>query len=184
MADPPVTSRAGLLAYSLLLFMGVAWGLSLSLLKLASISGGHPVGLAFWQVCVSGTILLVVSVAIYGVSMPRRDVLSFSLLCGAVGVAFPAFALFWAAVHLPAGIVALVFAAMPMFTFLLSVVFRVERGDRRRFLGVAIGFAAMVMVILPDEALPAPGLAPWVLLAWRERFDVRLGFETLVQRPG
>lgn len=166
MGDLPLKPHAGILAYSLLLFMGVVWGLSLSLLKLASISGGHPVGLAFWQVCVGGTIMLVVSISTYGIAMPRRDVLRFSFVCGAVGVAFPAFALFWAAIHLPAGIVAIAFAAMPMFTFLMSVVFRVERGDRWRFVGVAIGLAAMAIVILPDESLPAPGLAPWVLLAF------------------
>jgi drug/metabolite transporter (DMT)-like permease len=161
-----VKSRPGLLAYFLLFFMGTLWGLSLSLLRLASVSGGHPVGLAFWQVCVSGSIMLLLSVAIYGVSLPRRGVLRFSLLCGAAGVSFPAFALFWAANHLPAGIIALAFATMPMFTFLLSAAFGIETGDRRRFLGVAIGLAAMAIMILPEESLPAPGLAPWVLLAF------------------
>ena len=165
MAEAVSRPRTGAGAYALLLFMGIAWGLSLSLLKLASMSGGHPVGLALWQVCVSGTMTLVVSILVYGTGVPRRAVLRFSLFCGAFGVSFPAIALFWAAIHLPAGIVAIAFATMPMFTYLLSVVFRVERSDRRRLLGVVIGFAAMALLVLPEKSLPGPGLAPWLLLS-------------------
>ena len=152
-------------AYLLLLLMGVAWGLSLSLAKLASTHGGHPIGLALWQVCVSGVLMLVVSVATQGPPPLRRDVLRFSFFCGAVGVAFPAIALFWSATHLPAGVVAIAFASMPLFTYSLSVLFGVEHGEKRRLLGVVVGLAAMALLVLPDEALPGPGLAPWVLLA-------------------
>jgi drug/metabolite transporter (DMT)-like permease len=155
---------AGLLAYGLLLFMGIAWGLAVSLSKVASTGGGHPVGLALWQVCVSGTLMLVVSLAVSGRPVLRRDVLRFGLICGATGVAFPAMALFWSALYLPAGVVAIAFASMPLFTYLLSVICGVERGERQRLLGVVIGLGAMALLILPEEALPGPGLAPWVML--------------------
>ncbi len=156
--------RAGFASYALLFLMGIAWGLSLALLKLASVSGGHPIGLALWQVCVSGGIMSALSLGLYGLSVPRISVLRFSIICGAVGISFPAIALFWAAKHLPAGIVALAFATMPLFTYLLSVMFRVEQGDGRRLFGVAIGMLGMLLVILPEGSLPSPGLAPWVLL--------------------
>lgn len=152
-------------AYLLLLLMGIAWGLSLSLAKLASTHGGHPIGLALWQVCISGLLMLTVSIATRGPPPLRPDVVRFSFFCGGVGVAFPAMALFWSATHLPAGVVAIAFASMPLFTYTFSVVFGVERGEGRRLLGVAVGLGAMALLVLPDEALPGPGLAPWVLLA-------------------
>jgi drug/metabolite transporter (DMT)-like permease len=156
--------RVTLRAYGLLLFMGLAWGLAVALMKLASDSGGHPVGLALWQVCVSGSMLLTIGILRFRPSRPRHQVVWFGLFCGAVGVAFPAIALFWAARHLPAGIVAIAFASMPLFTYLIAVTFRVERASLLRLLGVMIGLLAMALIILPQGALPAPGLAGWVLL--------------------
>ena len=103
--------RATPLSYALLLFMGVAWGLAISLAKLAGSHGGHPVGLALWQVCTSGSLLLVLSLIIGPRRRPNPGILRFSLICGAVGVTFPAIALFWSALYLPAGVVALAFAS-------------------------------------------------------------------------
>ncbi len=153
------------LAYALLLFMGMAWGLGLSFSKMAITHGGHPVGLALWQVIVSGGMLLTFGLFRFRPSIPRPSVMGFSLFCGAFGVGYPAIALFWSARYLPAGVVAIAFASMPMFTYLLSMLFRVEHGDRVRWLGVVIGFFAMALLVVPEGALPDPGLAPWVLLA-------------------
>lgn len=163
--SPPLDTRQRIAEYALLLFMGLIWGLALSMAKLAGLDGGHPVGLAFWQVSVAGTMLFMVSAA--GGKLPplRPRVLKFNLICGITGVAFPAIALFWSALMLPAGIVAISFASMPLFTYLLSVMFGVERGTVRRIAGVFLGLAAMMLLVLPDGALPAPDLAPWVLLA-------------------
>ena len=155
----------GPLSYGLLLFMGVAWGLAISLAKVGSTNGGHPVGLALWQVSVSGSLLLLVSLFAGGAPRPKPDILRFSLICGGAGVAFPAIALFWTTLYLPAGITAIAFASMPLFTYLLSVTFRVERRERRRLIGVLVGLAAMTLIVVPDGALPGPGLAPWVFLA-------------------
>lgn len=157
--------ETGPVAYALLLFMGLAWGLGLSFSKIAITSGGHPVGLALWQVIVSGSMLFAFSLFRFRPSLPRPNVIGFSLFCGLFGVGFPAMALFWSARYLPAGVLAIAFASMPMFTYMLSMLFRVEHGDRVRWLGVITGFAAMMLLIVPEGALPAPDLAPWVLLA-------------------
>lgn len=67
-ADGLVNQRSSPLSYALLLFMGIAWGLAISLAKLAVSHGGHPVGLALWQVSTSGSLLLFLSFIIG----PRR----------------------------------------------------------------------------------------------------------------
>ena len=158
-------TRAGPLSYGLLVFMGLIWGLAVSLSKIGSLAGGHPVGLAQWQVMVAGTMLLIACIVTAKLPPLRADVIAFGFICGASGVAFPAMALFWAAMHLPAGIVAIAFASMPLFTYLLAVLFRIEEGTARRLSGVLLGLAAMALLIVPQGALPEPGMAPWVLLS-------------------
>jgi len=151
--------------YALLLLMGVLWGLALSLAKIGVGAGGHPIGMGLWQVCTS-SILMFVLIKLQSRRLPMRaDIARFGLVCGGFGVAFPAIALFWCALYLPAGVVAIAFASMPLFTYLISAVLGIERAQRRRLLGVFIGLAAMALLVLPESALPEPGLAPWVLLA-------------------
>lgn len=159
------TERATLSGYVLLLFMGVSWGLALNFSKMAAMAGGHPVTLALWQVCVSSSLMGMVLLITTRPAVPRPGVVVFSLFCGIFGVATPAMILFWCSIYLPAGIVAIAFASMPVFTYLLSVVFRVEKGAWRRFAGVILGLIAMVLIILPRQALPSPDLAIWVLFA-------------------
>ena len=151
--------------YALLLLMGVLWGLALSLAKIGVEAGGHPVGMALWQVVTSASLLLLVMTLRGRRLRPRADIARFGLICGGCGVAFPAIALFWCALYLPAGVVAIAFASMPLFTYLISAMLGIERAQRRRLLGVVIGLAAMALLVLPESALPQPGLAPWVLLA-------------------
>lgn len=160
--DAPATRR---FHYALLLLMGVLWGLALSLAKIGVEAGGHPIGMALWQVITSSSLMLALLLMQSKRPIIRRDVARFGLVCGSCGVAFPAIALFWCALYLPAGVVAIAFASMPLFTYLLSILLKIERAQRRRLTGVVVGLAAMALLVLPDSALPAPGLAPWVLLA-------------------
>jgi drug/metabolite transporter (DMT)-like permease len=150
--------------YALMLLMGILWGLALSLAKIGVTAGGHPVGMALWQVSTSSVLLLGLLLLQSRAPVVRADVARFGLICGTCGVAFPAIALFWCALYLPAGVVAIAFASMPLFTYLLAVMLKIERAQRRRLLGVVIGLLAMGLLVLPETALPAPGLAPWVLL--------------------
>ncbi len=160
-----VEAAGGALSYGLVAFMGIIWGLAVSLSKIAGMAGGHPIGLAQWQVIVAGSMLLIACLVTAKLPPLRLDVARFGLVCGAAGVAFPAMALFTSALHLPAGIVAIAFASMPLFTYLMSVIFRIEEGTARRLSGVLVGMAGMALLILPKGALPEPGMAPWVLLA-------------------
>lgn len=151
--------------YALLLLMGVLWGLALSMAKIGVHAGGHPIGMGLWQVSTSMTLLLCVLLIQSKRPVIRVDVLRFGLICGGFGVAFPSIALFWCARYLPAGVVAIAFSSMPLFTYLLAVIFGIEARQRRRLLGVVVGLVAMALLVLPESALPEPGLAPWVLLA-------------------
>ncbi|MFO1088167.1 MAG: DMT family transporter [Hyphomicrobiales bacterium] len=164
-----------LVSYALLIFMGLAWGLGVSLSKIGGETGAHPLGLAQWQVTVAALVTFFASIAFSSLPTPRRDVVRFGLVCGAVGIAFPAIAIYFAATHLPAGVVAIAYASMPLFTYAMSVVAGSESSDWRRLLGVIVGLVAMGFIILPKSALPDPSMVPWVLLAFGA--SVSMSFE-------
>ena len=133
--------------------------------KIGVTAGGHPIGMGLWQVSTASVLMLVLILFARKRLFLRADVVRFGLICGGCGVAFPAIALFWCALYLPAGVMAIAFASMPLFTFSLSALLGIEKAHRRRLLGVLIGLAAMALLVLPESALPEPGLAPWVMLA-------------------
>ena len=68
--------------YALLLLMGILWGLALSLAKIGVQAGGHPVGMALWQVSTSSALLLGLLLLQSKLPVIRADVASFGLICG------------------------------------------------------------------------------------------------------
>ncbi|MDX1575265.1 MAG: DMT family transporter [Kiloniellales bacterium] len=159
------TGLERLASVGLLLLMGTLWGGAIVLAKIATGHGGHPVGLALWQTTLGGSVLLVLCLVRRRPPPRAPAVLRFNFFCGAIGVALPAIALFWSARHLSAGVVAIAFASMPLLTYGLAALFKAERSEPLRILGVTLGLGAIVLLVLPETALPAAGLAPWVLLA-------------------
>ena len=159
-----LTGLERLTSIGLLLLMGGLWGGALVLAKIATGQGGHPVGLALWQTALGGAFLLTLCLLRRRPPVLALPVLRFNAVCGCIGVALPSIALFWSARHLSAGVVAIAFASMPILTYGLAALFKVERLDPLRLLGVTLGLGAVVLLVLPETALPTPGLAPWVLL--------------------
>ena len=58
-------------AWFLLLFMGVLWGLSFSLAKMATEEGAHPIGINYWC-CLIGAAILVTGSFLFKRRLPMR----------------------------------------------------------------------------------------------------------------
>ena len=56
--SPPGRPATPFWAWAVLLFMGVAWGLTFSLAKIATAGGAHPLGITFWQALFGAAIVL------------------------------------------------------------------------------------------------------------------------------
>lgn len=147
-----------------LLAMGAIWGLGFALAKLASEHGAHPVGLILWETLGSGALLLVIC-ALLG-RFPRRQwsYLRYYLVNGLLGFTIPGPILFWISPHLPVAVLTLMIPMAPLLTYVLILLFRTERFDPWRALGVLLGFVGIGLVVLPEGSLPEPGLVGWVLL--------------------
>ena len=167
--SPEPTCRKGFLTrywpWLVLLFMGVVWGLSFSLAKIATNGGGHPIGIAYWQAVLGAVILIVLSIGVRKPVPVNRKTIILYILCGLLGTAIPGVLYFYAAVHLSAGVLSITIASVPIMTFIAAAVMGIERFSAGRAVGVLFGMASIVMLVGPEESLPDPAVVPWIFVA-------------------
>lgn len=148
-----------------LLTIGIIWGSTIPFTKIAVSSGHQPLGLIFWQLLFSSIVLAVISLC-RGVkpALNRRTLLYF-LVIGFIGTILPNSFSYLAAAQLPAGVMAIVIASVPMFSLAIANTLRIERFSPVRSTGVLLGSAAVSILILPETSLPEPEKAVFVLVA-------------------
>jgi drug/metabolite transporter (DMT)-like permease len=156
-------NRAAL--FLILIAFGCLWGLSIPLTKVAVSSGHHPFGLIFWQFLLSAILLYaLIKIRRSRLVIDRAHILFFTVIAF-TGTLLPNSASYFAAFHLPAGVMALVIALVPMFSLIVALTLRFERFQWSRLTGVVLGAAAIALLVLPDTSLPDPSKAIFVLVA-------------------
>jgi drug/metabolite transporter (DMT)-like permease len=164
-------ARSPLFAWAILLTAGVSWGATYSLAKLATQDGARPLGIALWQGAVGAALLGLVEVVRRRRLPLDRPHLLFYLVCGLLGTAIPSTLYFYAAPHLPAGVLAITLGLTPLLTFVGAVFLKLDRYATGRLLGVFLGIAAVLMIALPDASLPERTAAIWVVAALAAAFS-------------
>ena len=162
---PPLGFIRWFWAWIVLLVMGVAWGYTVILAKVITAGGGHPFGIAMWTSALGAGFLLVFCTIRRRPISLRRDFLWLYVACGLLGVVVPAVSFYFAAPHLPAGVLSITVTVGPILTFLFSAFVGLERFASLRVLGVAFGVLAVALLVVPEASLPDPSAVPWVLLA-------------------
>ena len=61
---------AHLRSWSILMTMGMGWGLTFSLGRIAAVGGVHPLSITFWEAAIGAVLLIAVSL-IRGRRLPR-----------------------------------------------------------------------------------------------------------------
>ncbi|MGB0853902.1 MAG: DMT family transporter [Pikeienuella sp.] len=152
----------------LLLGCGTWWGFSFALSRIVMEGGQNPLVIAFWQSAGSAA-LVWGGFAVMG-KMPRIDMVfvRYSLMIGALGGAIPSALLYWAVAHVGAGVLSVCMATVPLMQFGFSAALGLERARPLRFVGIAIGLAAVFVIARPDG-----GAAPvlWVAVAMGAGFS-------------
>lgn len=162
----PQTARLGrrLLPLVLLLLLGTLWGLAFSLAKVGRMGGIPPLAHTAWQATGAGLILL--SVCFARGLRPRLggQYLGYYLFAGVVGFAAPNANMVIALLHVPAGVMAVLITLVPVLTYLLAIVLKMERFVAVRAVGVAFGLAGALLILVPSASLPTPEMAAGALL--------------------
>jgi len=145
--------------------VGITWGVTFSLARIAAEAGAHPIGLAFWQA--AGGALVLLPVCLYRKALPRINWQNCKrfLVIALAGTAVPGTLLFYAASRVPSGILAITVSLIPMLTYVFALILGIDNYANRRFIGIVLGFGAILLLSLPDSSLPDPGMVKWMLLA-------------------
>jgi len=137
--------------YLLALSAGLIWGITFSLARIATEAGMHPLGLAWWQ-AMGGGILLLLFAVITRISWSGVKALVIAMLViGVCGSIIPGTLLFYAALYIPAGVLAITIALVPMLTYGASILFKLDRLSLVRVFGVVLGFVAIAIIMLPGS---------------------------------
>jgi len=148
-----------------LAYMGIAWGLSFSVAKLATTDGTTPIGIAFWQSLLAGLLLLG-----YVHFRGRRLAMTWPtiklyIIVALLGTAIPSVCFYYAATRLPAGVLAITVTLVPILTYGLALLMRSEMFSATRLTGIMLGTVSIFLLVAPDNSLPDSASLIWVLLA-------------------
>ncbi|MBM7066891.1 DMT family transporter [Actibacterium sp. 188UL27-1] len=164
---------------AVLLVLGLAWGLTMPLAKIAVEAGYGHFGIMVWQ-AVIGAALLGAILVMRGVGLPLGwpDIRVYVVI-SLIGAILPNLSYFEAARHLPAGVMSVL---VPMFAFAIALALRLERFAALRLVGLGAGLTGILLLIWPDAAATGPAAAHdiwhtayWVTIATLA--SVRYGIE-------
>ncbi|MCG6901220.1 MAG: DMT family transporter [Rhodobacter sp.] len=150
---------------ALLVVMGMGWGATMPLAKIAVSEGYRQFGLIFWQVVIS-SLLLGSILALRGQRLVfGRAQVRMYLFVALVGTVLPNAVSYQAAVYLPAGVIAILMSSVPMFAFPIALLMANDRFSWIRLGGLVCGLAGVVLLIGPEASLPERAMIMFVPLA-------------------
>ncbi len=163
-AEKPGAARPSLLLIGMLFVLGVSFALAVSLNRFAADGGVPFLPYVFWQSFGGGAALMLLAAA-----LRRLPPLDFRhgrifLSTGALNLAFPYMLLAYLAPKVPASLLSLGLALVPIMVYVLALTLRLDRFHWLRCSGILLGFAGILIVLVPQASLPAPGMAGWVAL--------------------
>ena len=148
-----------------LLIMGAGWGITSPLSKIAVSTGHQPLGLVFWQMVI-GAVLLGAIVFVRGgrLALGRRQITLY-LAIALLGTILPNAASYRAAAHLPAGVMSIVIAMVPMFAFPIALALGQDRFSIARVVGLGLGLGGVALLVGPEASLPDRAMVAFIPLA-------------------
>ena len=181
-----VTDRNKFLFIPVLAVMGVIYS-ALFPVNQMSVEAGLPyIGYAFWFNLLATLVLF--AFAAYRRELPRITWphLRAYVLLGIVAVAVPVPLLTFLADKVPVGIITLLMVLVPLITYVLSYFLRIEKFRASGVIGLLLGLAGLLFVLVPEAGLPAPEMVGWTLLALVAPlcFALSNAFVTILRPPG
>lgn len=151
--------------YLPLTLIGATWGLTVPAMKIA-VDGGYPItGVLFWQVALACLVALTFFLfKRRRFAITKRRLVLFAWIT-AFGSVLPGLVSYSAAAQLPAGVMAITIAMVPIFIMPIAIWTGHEIFKPKRVVGVLMGALAIFLLIGPETSLPDPSKAGFVLLA-------------------
>lgn len=150
---------------ALVVGLGVGWGSTQPLSKIAASTGHPPFALLFWQTVIVVAVLGAISLARGKGLVFTRRALTFYLIVALLGTVIPNTTFYISVARLPAGIMSIIISMIPMIAFPMGLALGMDRFEGRRLAGLALGLAGVALIALPRTSLPDPAMVAWLPLA-------------------
>lgn len=132
--------------------------------KVAVSTGHGPFGIIFWQLVVGALFLGPLALASGPVRITRQG-MGFAVLIAVIGTIIPNATFYISVGRLPAGIMSILIAVVPMLAFPIAVAIGMDRVTVARAAGLLCGLAGVALIALPGTSLPDPAMAAYLPLA-------------------
>lgn len=153
-------------AFLILLLLGIIWGTGYSIARYATTNGVSPLGYSFWQslgpALLIGFLCLLRPQSRLKMSVPH---LRYYLICGLTGIVIPNTNMYFAAPHLPAGLLAVIVNTVPIIAYPMALLAGSENFNFLRLSGVLSAVFGIMLIIIPTTSFPFPHMNMWALSA-------------------
>jgi drug/metabolite transporter (DMT)-like permease len=146
-----------------LLTLGISWGSTQSLGKIATSTGHQPLGLIVWQSLVAIVVLSAVCLIRGKRLVITAATVRFCLVVAVIGTVIPNITFYTAVRELPAGIMSIIISTVPLLAFPVALAMRQDRFSWVRLGGLLLGLVGVALLLGPDGG---EGILPfWVMIA-------------------
>ncbi|MFK7845176.1 MAG: response regulator [Rhodothermales bacterium] len=149
----------------LVLAIGVIWGLTPALGRLASGLGSNPIGLVIWTNSISGVFLL--AIAAYNNKLPKLNIkdIAYFIVWAIIAGVLQRTTTFIASSHIEASMLSLILTLQGFMIFAFATVMRIEKVSTKRLIGLAIGLFGVALVLWYKFDPTASAGIGWLLFA-------------------
>ena len=148
-----------------LIALGIGWGATQPLGKIAVGAGHGPFGLIFWQLVICVIVLGGISAARGKGIVWRRDAWVFAGIVAVLGTLVPNATFYVSVERLPAGIMSILISAVPMLSFPIAMALGMDRFSWRRLAGILLGLSGVGLIAAPGAGIYAAGMVAFIPLA-------------------
>ncbi len=137
-------------ALILLIILGIDWASGYAIAGYCMTHGVNPYGYGFWQSFGPFLLLLIIQAIRRELWLDKNGML-YALLCGLFGIVIPNLLIYFAARHIPSGLLTILANVSPILTYILAVSFKDETFSFQRAGLVLFGLIGVGLIILPNQ---------------------------------
>ena len=150
---------------AMLVAMGLGWGATQPMGKIAVSTGHRHFGLIFWQLMV-GVLLLGAILIVQRRAVPvTKDTLTFAVIIALIGTIIPNSTFYYSVAHLPSGIMSILISTVPLMAFPVAMMLGMDRFSAGRLAGLLCGLMGVALIALPGASLPEAGMVAYLPIA-------------------
>lgn len=132
--------------------------------KIAVSTGHGYFGIIFWQLAIGALVLGALALPA-GRFQPGWRGMGFAALLAVIGTIIPNTSFYISVERLPAGIMSILIATVPIMAFPIALAIGMDRASLARVAGLLCGIAGVGLIALPEASLPDPAMVAFLPVA-------------------